>query len=222
MMIKTIIVSICVILFSLNESNAITRSFAGWEKTTEEKDITVYKKESETDGLLAFGGVGEIDEPFLKVASVLMDVSRLTEWMADLEVSKVVRWTAPNRYIEFDHIGTPFIIKDREFLTEVHVTVPKEKNAITFQNHDIEDPEYPADKYVRGKLEGSIFELTALDGGKRTKFHAEIHADPKGSLPKWVVNLFQKGWPIDTFNNLKKQLKKTDLKTHPKITELLG
>ncbi|MCM0606737.1 MAG: hypothetical protein KA715_11670 [Xanthomonadaceae bacterium] len=221
MMINNLFGLILLLLFQIN-AIAADRSFTGWQKTKEEKDITVYMKESETDGLLAFGGVGELDEPFMKVASVLMDVSRLTEWMADLEVSKVVRWTAPNRYIEFDHIGTPFVIKDREFLTEVNVTIPKEKNSITFQNHDVEDPEFPKDKYVRGKLEGSTFELTSIDGGKRTKFHAEIHADPMGGLPKWVVNLFQKGWPIDTFNNLKKQLKKPDLKTHPKITELLG
>lgn len=203
-------------------SFAVHRSFDGWEKTAAEEGITIYKKESGADGLLAFGGVGELDEPFLKVASVLMDVSRLTEWMADLEISKVVRWTGPSKYIEFDHIGTPFIIKDREFLTEITVNVSKDKKQISFENHDVEDPAYPKDQYVRGKLEGSAFELTSLDGGKRVKFHAEIHADPMGSLPKWVVNLFQKNWPLDTFNNLRKQLKKSDLKPHPKITELLG
>ena len=125
-------------------------------------------------------------------------------------------------YIEFDHVGTPFIIKDREFLTEVKMKVSQDKKSITLENHDIEDPAFPKDKYVRGKLSGSSFEVAELDGGRRTRFHAEIHCDPKGSMPKWVVNLFQKGWPIDTFNNLKKQLKKEDLKIHPKITEIFG
>ena len=206
----------------LSSSLASTRTFDGWEKVTEEIGITVYKKKSETDGLLAFGGVGELDEPFLKVASVVMDVERLTQWMSDLEESKIIKWTSPMSYIEFDHVGTPFIIKDREFLTEVKMKVSSDKKSISFENFDVEDPAVPKDKYVRGKLTGSNFEVSSLDEGRRTRFHAEIHCDPMGNLPKWVVNLFQKGWPIDTFNNLKKQLKKEDLKTHPKIIEIFG
>jgi hypothetical protein len=37
----------------------------------------------------------------------------------------------------------------------------------------------------------------------------EIHSDPKGWIPKWIVNMVQRTYPIKLFKALKKQLKKS-------------
>ena len=58
---------------------------------------------------------------------------------------------------------------------------------------------------------GSRYILTAVDEGKRTKAMVEIHADPMGSIPKWIVNLFQKSWPRNTLIGMQQQLQKPDI-----------
>ncbi len=50
----------------------------------------------------------------------------------------------------------------------------------------------------------------------------EIHADPKGSVPKWLVNLFQKGWPRNTIEGIRKQAAKADVKEHPVVASQLA
>jgi len=37
---------------------------------------------------------------------------------------------------------------------------------------------------------------------------AEVHTDPKGSLPKWLVNLVQKSWAHTTLMGLRAQVGK--------------
>ena len=65
------------------------------------------------------------------------------------------------------------------------------------------------------------YKLTPIDGGRATLLEIELHSDPKGSLPAWVVNLFQKSWARETINAIRKQVKKPDLKTPPVFAQFL-
>ena len=60
---------------------------------------------------------------------------------------------------------------------------------------------------VRAQLNQSKYLLEPL-GENKTRVTVEIHTDPKGLLPAWLVNLIQKGWPVKTLNNLKNQTAK--------------
>jgi len=61
----------------------------------------------------------------------------------------------------------------------------------------------------------------AIDGGKKTRVLAEVLADPKGSVAKWIVNMFQKGWPHNTITSLRAQVKKPDIKDHARLKDVL-
>ena len=52
----------------------------------------------------------------------------------------------------------------------------------------------------------SFFEITpTLDG--RTNLVVEMNQDPKGLVPKFLVNLVQKSWPRDYFDNLRNYIR---------------
>src|SRR5207237_1192006 len=86
--------------------------------------------------------------------------------------------------------------------------VNKKAKTLALRYRSENDPAAPNTGYVRGELINSRFVLTSLEGGTKTSLLAEIHADPKGSVPKWIVNMFQRSWPKDTFSGIKKQLEK--------------
>jgi hypothetical protein len=50
----------------------------------------------------------------------------------------------------------------------------------------------------------------------------EIHADPKGSIPTFIANAFQKDWPIHTIKNLRKQAQKPDVRPSPELAAALA
>ncbi len=53
--------------------------------------------------------------------------------------------------------------------------------------------------YIRGELIDATFILSSIDDDKKTRVNASFLCDPKGSIPKWLVNFFLKDWPKKTF-----------------------
>jgi hypothetical protein len=132
--------------------------------------------------------------------------------------SRLIKMYGPREFLEYTHIGTPFVLKDRDFLTHGDVVGDTQEKSITMHIYSVEDPLMPPGKYVRGTLQG-YWKMRALDSG-RTYVIAEMHADPKGSVPKWIVNLFQKGWARETILSLRKQVAKPDITMVPEVLKM--
>jgi hypothetical protein len=49
----------------------------------------------------------------------------------------------------------------------------------------------------------------------------DVHCDPRGSIPTWIVNYFQKDWPRTTFKNLRTQVAKRNIVENPAIRRLI-
>jgi len=181
----------------------------GWEKIREEDGITVYRKEVEGSPLVAFRGEGEIAAPIARVAAVQMDLDHTHEWVERLKEAKMLEARSESEFLTYSHIGAPPLVSDRDFVNQVKIDFAP-PSRIKFNLQSVDDPKAPVTDYVHGKLIKSSFELTAL-APDRTRLVCEIHADPKGSLPKWVVNQFQKGWAFKTITQMRKQVQKPDV-----------
>jgi hypothetical protein len=192
-----------------------------WEKIGDSDGIGVYRREVPGSPLIAFKGEGYINASIIRVASVLVDSDRAPEWVDSLTESKIIRQVSETETVHYDHIGTPFVLKDRDFVSDCKLEFDPARKNVTLKIHAINDPLAPPTTFVRGELIHSSFALTSSDHGARTYVVAEIHADPKGSVAHWIVNLFQKRWPHNTITRLRAQVAKADIKEHPRLkTEL--
>jgi hypothetical protein len=212
-----VLAALTVTLFCL-ESIAIppASSEPGWEKIKDADGVVAYARNVPGSSVLAFKGEGLVDAPPVTVAWAFLDTERAPEWIADLVSSSVVRWLSPNQYIEYNHLHTPFVMKDRDFVSTVTLTMDRATRQFTIAYGATQDDVgAPRTDFVRGEIKNSRFVLTPVDGGRRTHLVAEVHCDPMGSVPKWIVNFFQRSWPIDTFYGLRRQVAKSDLKEPP-------
>jgi len=50
--------------------------------------------------------------------------------------------------------------------------------------------------------------LSPLNGGHATQAEYQVHADPGGSLPGWIVNMVSKEIPFQTIASLREQVKR--------------
>ncbi len=193
---------------------------AGWEKIRDEDGIVVHRKEIEGSPLVAFRGEGIVAAPIAEVALVQMDLAHTPEWIERLKDARVLEVTSDTRFVTYSHLGAPILVSDRDFVNEVNIEYsPPSK--IVFHIHGVESDKAPSKGNVRGVLMHSRFELTAVEGGS-TRVVCEIHADPKGLLPKSVVNLFQRGWAYKTLTHMREQVKRPDVvERAPEIKALL-
>lgn len=207
---KNLVVALCAAVAAISIVHASTDE-AGWEQIKDSDGIQVWRKELKDSPVVAFRGAAVVDASIAKVAQILSDTSRKLEWVAKIKEAKDIRTVSPTERIEYNHTGTPWPITDRDFVFSAKVEGNREKGQLMVLIKSVEDPLMPETKNVRGKLYGSLYTLTSIEGGKKTKVMVEIHADPMGSIPKWVVNLFQKSWPSKTLEGIQKQAAKKDV-----------
>ena len=192
-----------------------------WEKIGNDDGIAVYRREVPGSPVIAFKGDGVIDAPTLRVASILVDTTRATEWVDSLVEARTLRHVSETEYIEYDHIGTPFVMKDRDFVIDCKLDFAAAEKKVALRFHSVTDPLAPVTSYVRGELMSSAFVLTALDHGAKTHILAEVHCDPRGSVAKWIVNWFQKSWPHSTIMALRAQAAKPNIVENARLKEVL-
>jgi hypothetical protein len=194
---------------------------ADWTLMGRRDGIEVYRREMPGSPLVVFKGEGTIDAPLWKVASILLDTRRAPEWADSLKESRVVKRLGPAEYEEYNHLGMPFILKDREFLSRVVIAIHPDQKTFSLAYAPTSDRDVPRSHYVRGEIEYGFFEVTSLEAGKRSTLKAEIQCDPKGAIPSWVVNFFQKSWPLNTFQGIRTQAAKPDVTMPAEFKDVL-
>ena len=193
---------------------------AEWQSVdTTDDGIEIFRKEA-GDRLVAFRGVGIVEAPLPLVATVIFDTERRLEWIEGLVDSRIIRWGGTDNFVEYDHIDMPIFFTDRDFVSKITMSFEL-PGKMTFHYQPAAEPSFPPADYIRGELLDTTFILSSLDNGKRTKVDAEFLSDPKGRIPKWLVNFFVKDWPKKTFRKMRKELQKADLSVDPRFSSLL-
>ena len=192
-----------------------------WEKVGDEAGVAVFRREVPGSAFLAVKGTGVVDAPPRTVALVLLDDARAPEWVDSLAEARVVRVVSPAEYIEYNRAAMPLIVSDRDFVNAVSMSVDTERHAVVIRSVPATDALAPPTRAVRGVLDATYL-LESIDGGKRTRLTVEIESDPKGWLPAWLVNFFQKDWARETIEGIRKQCAKPDLKAPAGFAQFLA
>jgi hypothetical protein len=192
-----------------------------WQLMGSQKGIEFYRREMPGGHITAFKGKGRVEAPLWKVASILLDTRRASEWVSGLKESRVVRHLGPSRYIEYNRVGGPFIMKDRDFVSDVRIDVDPQARTFALVYQPTGDGAAPVTRAVRGEILAGRFQATSVESGQRTELTAEVQCDPKGIIPAWIVNFFQKNWPIQTFEGIRVQAAKPDITMPEEFSDVL-
>lgn len=188
-----------------------------WEEISNDDGIIVHRMEFPDSDIVAFKGEAVVNAPIAKVANILIDTKRKLEWVADIKEARNIRQIGEYERVEYNHTGTPWPIRDRDFVFHAKVELDRDKKTMWFKLHSVEDAAVPELSPVRGELKDSQYALTSIENDTKTRVVVEIQADPKGSIPKWLVNLTQKKWPRKTLTGIQNQAAKPDVVEHPAV-----
>jgi hypothetical protein len=193
-----------------------------WQSVLNTSDgIQIFEKESSASGLIEFRGNGVVEAPLPLVATVIFDTDRRREWIKGLAESRILRWEGKDDYIEYDHIDMPTFFADRDFVSRIQVHFDRPGKELVFHYQPSDDPSAPHTDYLRGEMLNMTFHLSSIEHDTKTRVDAEFLCDPKGWIPKWLVNFFLKDWPKITFRNLRKEVLRADISVDSRFADLL-
>ena len=191
-----------------------TSSQSGWEQISDEDGIIVYQRSELGSRVLSMRGEGVVAAVPQAVFSTISNNDEAQEWVPLVVARSTVKELTGTQRIEYTHVSPPWPVADRYFINvlsverrrdgSIYVVVQSAKPAQI-------DPSWLHDNMVLGELLYSDFTLTPTDGGRHTHLSFTLQTDPKGVLPKFLVNLFQRRWPRDFMLGLRRQMQRKGL-----------
>jgi len=195
-------------LFTVLFSHAAAAKDDGpaFEEIFQDEGITVWRREIPGTSLVEFRGRGVVKAPIVKIAAVIRDDTRKTEWMKNCVGAATVRYTKTGQAVVYNRTGSPVpLVSDRDIVLLTKVNVDAAKRAVVISFSQVEDPKMPpVDGVVRMPQLKGYWKLEQVDKGS-TRVTYQVQADPGGLLPKWLVNWVNKKLPFHTVNNLRGQ-----------------
>lgn len=201
----------------LPNAKYMTEVEKNWEFLYEKSGIKVYqKKKVDGDSPMAFRAIGIVNAKTIDVLDVLRHVESSAHWDPGLQQKRTIYEYSIYEAIVYNVNKLPWPAQPRDSILHSKLTVDKDNKYIRVKTWSEEHPDYPPfDGLVRGILYQSNFVFKPTADG-RTFVDMDAHLDPKGWIPKVIVNYVQKGWVYDFLMNLEKESKTTKL---PKIVE---
>ena len=206
----------CSLIFSYGPSLVHAK---GWESLGNIKGVKVSRKTVEGSNLFAFRGEVDSETPIDQIIHTFADPKQRKHWVDRYHKHTTFKKT-PLEEVYWIHFKLPPLISDRDYILKSVATVETDKNRVSIEINSLEHPKDPKDGCcVRAQVKKTYYQFEALSKTK-TRLIVEVHTDPKGLLPGWVVNLIQKSWPSKTLNALIKQSRKVK-GSHAKTKEWL-
>lgn len=180
-----------------------------WKKINDKNGIAVYSTEIHGSEILKIKTRAKINASILEIQSILDNVEHRSNWIPYLKESSVIENISITENIEYSLFSAPWPASNRDFVYKLTRISNNKSNAI-YKMKSITHAKKPEDgSMIRADLMDSTYILTALSE-KETRVELIFHADPKGWLPNWIINIIQRILPYLILKNLRQQVIQTE------------
>ena len=135
-----------------------------------------------------------------------------------MNISKQIRRLNSNEKLVHQGYDMPWPITDRDFVMNQTAKYNSETKEFTLQFKSVEAEDMPVQKCCVRAMAYRTFWYLKNNSDGTTKVIVEVYADPKGSLPPWLINMIQKDWPYNTITGLLKFAKNNKVIPDAKIS----
>lgn len=181
---------------------------AKWIKIKDENGIQVYSIAMQNTAIVKARAVAIINAPLEKIQRLVDNLPQRPQWVPYLEHSKIIENISATQHVEYSLFAAPWPASKRDFVYRVQRSQQQIDGYIEldYQMQSVEHTAIPLQSgLIRGEIFSSVYRLAAIDAGQ-TRVELIYHADPRGWLPNWIVNIIQRAFPYKMMQNLKQQL----------------
>jgi len=176
-----------------------------WTLKRKGNEMWVYTRDRAGSEIKEVRLIMHVDADIQTINTVLNDAERQTEWVYRCEDAKDLGGHIETGWYYYSRISMPWPMDDRDLIAKV---VGGQNDGI-YTSKSIAAPKY------RPEVEGCV-RLTDFDvsttyemlpsGG--TKMTYDLHSEPGGAVPSWLVNMFVDKGPVETMTKLRDLVEK--------------
>ena len=173
-----------------------------WQKIKDEDGILVYSAAVNGSDIIKVKTEVVIDAPLARIRQILDDAPQRHQWIPYLDHSKVLQPISDTQRLEYSLFDAPWPASNRDFVYRIRLQ-HRQNDQLVFRMKSEQSPLMPEQAgIVRAELIESVYTLTRLQP-QRTRVELVFHADLKGWLPVWIINIVQRALPFRMLKNLR-------------------
>ncbi len=182
-----------------------------WELKSEEDGIKVYTRPVKNSDIKAIRVESTLEDATLsQLAAVILDIPASDEWVYATKFCRVKKVISQNEFIYHSEIEVPWPVSNRDFIVRVKVDQDSVTKKMTVGGENL--PKYLSEQDGVVRIMHTVSNWTVTPKGKDLHIDFTLHVNPGGSIPAWLINLFATRGPMETFLNLRSQVKKPEYK----------
>lgn len=176
-------------------------SSADWKESKNKCGVKVSLKEVTGSPIKAFMVEGVIKSSPEKVVKALMNFSSFTKWHYGVIESKEIKKITETKSLAYMKIDFPWPVKNRDSIATSEIVKEGKSTKVVIE------------RFPDNKIKTKNIRVSKTDGFWMVKPHKDgsyvsqqLHAEPGGSIPDWVVNMMLSKSPYQTFKGLREYL----------------
>lgn len=179
-----------------------------WTQEKSELGVTVYTRSVEGSSIREFRGEGIVSVPIEEIVALLRTPARFKDWFPNTSESKLIKKEGDSSY-QYSVMEIPWPISDRDNVLRTRLTTDDQSGRVDITVEAAPDA-YPIQRgrHRVTKARGSW--LLEPRENETTFVRFQMHLEPGGGLPDWMVNARTVGTPFDALLNLRKILGASD------------
>jgi hypothetical protein len=179
-----------------------------WNQIEDRNGLKLYSGPISKTGIYPFKAIFSVKHKLEHVVLVLADTSKKSEWVPLLSRSMTLEEPAPDNRVEYGVVDMPWPLKDRDAIVRILTKVDRSMTKVTLTIKSDQDDNIIAKMNIRVKVYPSVIRIVFSPDTGETMMEIETFVDPKGSIPKWIVNFFQEIEAKRMAKQMKRQLDK--------------
>jgi hypothetical protein len=186
-----------------------SKETGAWQFVKRADGIVVERRSVAGSSLKEFRGSGVVQAPVAALLAVVADVPRATEWMDSCNGSRTVEDLGDREKIVYNRTHAPWPVSDRDAVLHNVVRVDAAARRLDLDFWSVSDDKAPpVSGVVRMPFLRGHWSLWPSADGQSTRVEYQVHANPGGSLPDWLVNYVSRDLPFRTIEGLRAQTRR--------------
>ena len=173
----------------------------GWELKKDDAGIKVYTRSVENTDIKEFKASTMLNSSAETIFNIILDVENYPKWIEDVNYAEKI-YQRDSQIGMYYQLKLPWPVKDRD-ITLISKFNRQPDNETFFKLNYSGELKEEDDDFIRIKEINGEWHIKPLDE-KSCEVTYRFLADPEGSLPAWVINIFIVDGPFKTLQNLEK------------------
>ena len=195
------------LLLLLFANCALAQSVNTWELKQNSDGVKIFTGDITNSSIKAIKVECQLNATLSQVVAALMDIKNSEEWLYHTAGNYLVKQVSPAELYYYSLIEMPWPVSNRDFIAHLKVAQDPATKIVTIDAPCVTDMVPIKSKIVRIANSKGKWIVSPV-GADKVKILYTLHADPGGSVPSWLTNLFVTQGPSQSFKKFTTHIQK--------------